>query len=272
MPLFDLIACEIDSILERDGPEGILNADVRVLFESIFESNAHVAKLNSVVLNLDTPEVIAMAGSRDYLLLHSSAHSTWAFTRRRGRVKTVSLTPLLSLSLKLDHSPCFAQRYETSIADNAVFDPTAMLTNQGACHWAAGEVLAKESMSTVHDFQFVGNDGPVYLKVNSKLTGNFEWVFDLKTLKALRHVCVSPGDSNLITMLELLGDVGSPTSIDYILPYVANELHFVRWKAISVITRIDRIVGASLIEAATHDKHPEVRRAARHSLGRQKAA
>ncbi|MFN3620215.1 HEAT repeat domain-containing protein [Sphingorhabdus sp.] len=104
------------------------------------------------------------------------------------------------------------------------------------------------------------------LRVSSNPISPFQINFDRNTLKTFGITPVDPMSSNLTTIFDLLADISDQSSIEYLLPFVKHELHFVRWRAIRSIYSIDENVGLQLIQKALLDSHEHVRAAAASTM------
>jgi hypothetical protein len=145
-----------------------------------------------------------------------------------------------------------------------VFDPDRVLVPVDAGRVSAGGLIRKRSLADVVRLQSASDTSAIVLRVRSSFLGDFEWTFD-GSGRPSRHVCINPGDGNLLTILDLIAAAGDVSSAAPLVTVAAHRLHFLRWRAIQVLGGINAAAAAGLVQLARDDPHPSVRYAAEKS-------
>ncbi len=82
------------------------------------------------------------------------------------------------------------------------------------------------------------------------------------------HIVAAPHDARLEGAMRLLRVLGHRPGAKVTAALASHEAHFVRWTAIRYTTALDPEEGRRLLQQATTDPHPHVRRAAERALAR----
>jgi hypothetical protein len=106
-----------------------------------------------------------------------------------------------------------------------------------------------------------------FMTFSSARTRELLWEIDPKTPAVCRAVSADVGASRIEYVVELLGRLADPQSLDT-LKILARDhpAHFVRWSAIKALARIDPGTALQNLRDARFDCHPHIRDAAVKSL------
>ena len=263
------LAVHADNILGSAPGDADVLKSCEPLFRKVLTEGLHIAALHSLLRqNLaGKREVTPDISSGQFLVLASSAISTWAILRHSGSSRRLYMSPNHAMSTKIAGSPLAVVRYGLpSISDAAILDTAATLTLESNTQAALGQVIFKNGNTTVLDFGTAPASPAFTLRLNTMPHGDYEWAFDRATLKPTQVSGVRQLESNITTIFDLLQATRSPLSVEQLVPFVEHRMHFVRWKAIQTIGAIDRVAGIAQVEKVADDPHPEVRAAARRTL------
>lgn len=268
---FDEIAKQIDEMVARNGPD-FADSSLISLFTELNRDRNLTMHLNSMVSGFKSATYVGAQEitTNDAVILWSSPHIDIAIVRRRHNPRTLSLTPFVTLDLKLDSCAHDVDVYSAEPAgiDNSIFDTSATLSLSESFKWQEHSVLSKLKLTDCHHIKDASSHNILSLRLNSKPIGDFEWVFDRNALTPQRHVCVHPGKTNLQTIFELLGDVRDHQRIPFLMPFTKHKLYFIRWRAVMAISSIDPSSVTELLREARRDSHPAVMQAAERELDR----
>jgi hypothetical protein len=96
----------------------------------------------------------------------------------------------------------------------------------------------------------------------------FAWNFDDESLCQSHGISVDLVADRLCFAAQLLGEMGSKTSLESLEKMLLHASHRVRWAAIQALFAIDFDVGLRRLAIASNDQHPAVRQAATAALRR----
>jgi hypothetical protein len=150
---------------------------------------------------------------------------------------------------------------------NRVFDRSFRPVETQTLSAAPGEVVSFEAGR--HMFDVVPPDvSTVVVCLSSTQCSEFIWEYDARTLEPLRVCSANLAETRLVYSIELVAQLGSPTSVEALADVSAHHAHNVRWAVVKAMLRIDRDRGITLLRAALSDVHPHVRNAAESTLRR----
>lgn len=264
-PLRDF-ALEAEARLE-EGPEGIwelapaLEALVRGGFAGeLFRTELeHMAREPSH-LPTGAFDTLLVARSRRFSLLLKTSH----VVPGAARPHAYSLSEHLLLAV-LGPSPLDVDVYaEAADHPNDVFDRGRPLGAPERRTLRPGEVVPFRA----------GRDCPLpvscepsfALQLLSRTVTRVQWVYDLKTLKAVRAVAADPAASRIEFAAQTLAELRGKHAADRLASLCDHPDHFVRWTALRSLTRVDFRAGVEKLRVAVDDPHPHVRNAAARAL------
>jgi hypothetical protein len=146
-----------------------------------------------------------------------------------------------------------------------VFDPGAMLESLGSMTMARGVVVRARANEDVIDLWPPGRRG-LFLEVAGPTRGSVMGAYDPRTLRAIAPIAADKGDASLEYMAWTLAAMGDPRSARVVSELMEHPAHFVRWTAVRAAMELDEEVGMALLERASRDPHPHVRKAAARAL------
>lgn len=151
-----------------------------------------------------------------------------------------------------------------------VFDPSLRLIPAGSGSTAPGSVLRIEGDRYAYDFRITRP--VVVVKLTLAPFHTLEWLFNRETLHAWQANDSELTATQLRVSAYLLGRMAHPSSLEPLLKLCAHPHHAVRWAAIQNLGRISRLQAIEKLEAAIHDPHPHIRRAAEAALAQIRRA
>lgn len=240
-------------------------------FEKAVASRAYLASLHDLVRRMGegTTDITPDISSGPFVVLYSSAVTTWAILLHRNANRSLYLNPTYAMSAPIVGTAIAASLYEIDRPfDFSVMDPAARLVRRSLDPHMDSGIVLKNGRSQALDICPAGDALAFTLRVNSAAFGAFEWSFDRATGHPRRVTSLSNVHSNLESIFDLLAAVGSPTSIGFIEPYLAHAAHHVRWKAVQTIGQLAPDLRYGVVKAAANDPHPHVRQAAADTLQR----
>ena len=95
---------------------------------------------------------------------------------------------------------------------------------------------------------------------------NYSWEYDAKTLAPVRVVLTNLTIGRLMTSLKIIGINQYLDSKEILIKLTNHDEHCIRWEAVRSLINIDFEEGKKVLNSMLHDKHPEVRNAAKKSL------
>lgn len=130
---------------------------------------------------------------------------------------------------------------------------------------APGDVLDCSAPGRLHDLRV---DKPTLV---AKLIGlnrePIQWMAERSSLRIAQAISSSPIHSELEIMARTLGALRMGGA-DALGRLAAHESHFVRWAAIQAMGRVEPERAIALLNRATEDAHPHIRRSASAFLSR----
>lgn len=141
-----------------------------------------------------------------------------------------------------------------------VFDPAARLSRGAGGEIGPGEALLVQGGRDAVSLEDVS--GARFLSLAFLPETPLDWVFGRSDLRPIAQSAAHVDDSELVTCLETAAWLRDERSLDLIRALVGHKAHFVRWKAIQALGRVDPAGSLEAICGATGDSHPAVRRAA----------
>jgi len=147
------------------------------------------------------------------------------------------------------------------------FDPNARLDDRDWRVHVPGDIAVIDGRNDLFD---VDIDSPVLVvKFTSSFHQSLQWAFDRKTGSAVQPIAANSIDSELVSMVQALGSMGSPIAVPSLIGLCEHSRHFVRWAAMQALGRVSpEELLPQLHNAATNDPHPHVQAAAKHALAR----
>jgi hypothetical protein len=157
-------------------------------------------------------------------------------------------------------------RYEIDKLDDfSCFDRNARLRHCGSAALQPGEWIIVRGGREVASLDQVS--GARFLSLCLAPRFPIDWVFDRSTLAPIAQSVAHVDDSQLITCLEVAEWLKSEPLRKVAEDLTDHPAHFVRWKAVQALSRIDPQAALPHIHAAIEDRHPSVRAAAARTLG-----
>jgi hypothetical protein len=269
---FDEAVSEFDSRLRDNNLDADIFLSNQSIFRTVLDEKLYLDRMNKVLKSvLDrTAQTNLYLITGTFVSLHSSNCSNWIVIGHGQKSEFLYMTPIHSLQSPISGSGYVIDRYKLigempfdrvqsdatiQFVGKDIIDPYAIAAKSGN-----GEIIdiidgesARKSFS---------------LRVSSNPTNAFQINFDRKTMRTFGITPVDPMSSNLTTIFDLLADISSPKSVEYLVPFSDHDLHFVRWRAIRTVFSIDEGIGLDLIERACGDPHEHVRSAANETLRR----
>lgn len=191
--------------------------------------------------------------------------------QQTSRPKTIATTLENGLQAVINRgSTLTIEEYRLpSGTDVSVFDPDIRLIfsghykmepESGSHRYSAGSVYLTEQ------------SGPVCIvRLREVATLDFQWTFDSTGLTPLYHSVSLPSLGRFETIIDLISSfAGERMSLDTATLHLAqlskHRLHFVRWKAVQSLGRIDGALATDILKSMLDDPHPHVRLAANDIL------
>lgn len=244
--------------------------EAETIFRAVINGNLHVQRMNDILRSvLDrTTRTNALLTAGTFMSLHSSEQSTWIVMEHRRRSQFLYMTPVHSLQTPIS-GPGYAIDYYNMVGATSMDEIPKETTIEHSRHERVGPkaIARKAGDGEVLDLLPIqGEERSFSLRASSMPISDFQVNFDRQTKRLFGLTPVNPMLSNLTTIFDLLADVGSAESIEYLDPFAQHDQHFIRWHAIKSVFAIDRDRGRDLIETALDDPHKQVREAAEKTL------
>lgn len=266
---FAELSAEADEIISKAGRDFEAFAECASIFHELYRRELYIDALHKILSeNLTTGrEILPDISFGQFIVLQRQPHSTWAIIQHSSKSEGLYLVPNHSLATRISQTPISVTRY--ALPDSLPIDALSSevaLESRGAHEPAAGELILRNGARET--LAIVASPGAPALtfRVNSAPFGEYEWSVNPDTLKPSQLFSMRERESFLVTIMELLKDVGSLSSLPHLDRYTQHPLHFVRWKAVQAIAQIDTELGIQRIRTAADDPSPEVSRAARATL------
>lgn len=85
------------------------------------------------------------------------------------------------------------------------------------------------------------------------------WHYDPTTLKPKKAISASMDSSRLLFGLDILSDYLYNPAKDNIRSLIKHKDHFVRWKSLQTIGKLDQELAKQILFEMRHDPHPSIR-------------
>jgi hypothetical protein len=151
-----------------------------------------------------------------------------------------------------------------SVSRFEVFDPQARLTPGTDGEIPPGAALLVKGGRDAVSLKDV--TGARFLSLAFLPETPLDWVFSRTDRRATAQSVAHVDDSELVTCLETAAWLGDRRTLEITRQLVQHSAHFVRWKAVQALGRIDRSSSLAAVREATEDVHPALRRAAAATL------
>jgi hypothetical protein len=237
------------------------------LFKEIAAGKHYVSALNRLLAaQLDIAADNQIFTSGRFLALEQSGSMELILVRYPESMSHIYSSPNRFLQVEVSGVSCTCDRYAgPSRIGGSLFDSSVELALLSSTRVAGGEVISKD-LDEVIDFHNFTRVPALFLRVTQAPERDFEWAFDRSTLRARSYSTIRLAESNLCSLFDLLGAHGDAGIIDLVSEFAEHPLHFVRWKAVQTVARLDCDRGLALARLAVSDEHPHVRRAAQVAL------
>ena len=255
----------IDRKVEADPAGGLLEA--AGWFEEIAAGRHYLSALNKLLadqLDVDADNQIFTSGR--FLVLATCGSVELTLIRYPQSMTHIYSSPNRFLQVEVSGVSCTCDRYAgPSCIGGPLFDRRIALEPVSSSRLAGGEIASKD-LDEVVDFHSFTRVPPLFLRLAQTPERDFEWAFDRRSLCAQSYSTIRLAESNLCALFDLLGGHGDESSVDLVAAFAAHPLHFVRWKAVQTVGRLDRQRGLSMARGALSDEHLHVREAAQATL------
>jgi hypothetical protein len=253
---------ELDAALE--GGEGLATAAAAVVR---FASGASLGELLTGHLASLAQGAAPPSFKAGSLRLHGSPSSSLYLSVLRAPKRHILLDPVDSAAILAGGGTVSCVRYavDPPIRDRSVFSPEHRLTESERSSLHRLDAAVKRGFDETLDLAPEGRPA-LLLRLFSRPFAASEWTFDRASLYARNLRPIDPVMHMVIGMVEILGGLASPSSVDAIGALLSNPAHEVRSGSLAALRRIDPDKARSAAERALSDPHPEVRRTARELL------
>lgn len=146
--------------------------------------------------------------------------------------------------------------------DPAVLDPNCLLEPLPEVVLSTGDTFAAEAW--VEPVEPYG-DG-LLLVLQSPAVHFTSWSYDRESMRPQSLIAGSRGAARVQAALDLLSYVGTAEDADVCLRLATHPAHAIRWEAIRTAFALDHPRAMTLLKAAAHDSHPDVRQSASEAL------
>jgi hypothetical protein len=272
---FDDAVTEFDARIREGNIDKINFFSNKSIFQSILDEQFYIERMNVVLKSvLDrTAQTNLYLITGTFVSLHSSDVSNWIVIGHGKKSEFLYMTPIHSFQSPISGSGYVIERY--NLVDESSFE---QINNDARIEFVERQkiepfhIAQKSGYGEIIDIiDDEGGKKSFSLRVSSNPTNPFQINFDRRSMKTFGITPVDPMSSNLTTIFDLLADISSPKSIEYLVPFSNHDLHFVRWRAIRSIFSIDESIGLDLVERACTDSHAHVRAAANQTLSQLSA-
>jgi|GEM_PF-3716401 len=237
------------------------------LFEKIVAGKLYVSALNKMLADqLDTEADNQIFTSGRFLVLEQSGSVELVLVRYPESTPHIYSSPNRFLQAEVSGVSCTCDVYAgPNDIGGSLFDSSIELAPLSSMLVASGQVISKD-LDELVDFHGFSRVPALFLRVAQAPERDFEWAFDRATLRAKSYSTIRLAESNLCSLFDLLGAHGNADIVDLVAEFALHSLHFVRWKAVQTVARLDRPRGLALAHLALSDEHPHVRSAAKAAL------
>jgi HEAT repeats len=143
-----------------------------------------------------------------------------------------------------------------------IFDPNRKIRRCGTYTFRNGEIIECRAATECGYISAV-TDNAILFEMRSESLYNFQWSYDSVTLAPKRIAFVDPLDMRAELGLLTALNLGSPESIPYVHSFLKHHNYLIRWLAVRVLIKLDPQRARVHLIAATSDRHPHIRAAAR---------
>jgi hypothetical protein len=155
---------------------------------------------------------------------------------------------------------------------NSVVNPAVRLDLVESRAFGPGDIMVRDGGRDIIDLDFEENRGLVLLRLQLRLLGDLEWMFDRTSLTAVGASTLNPTSSQLTSLAHAASLIGDKSSVEPLEAILAHPSHAVRWGAVQAIGRLDRGAALSALRRLSDDPHPHVRASAVRALQKAEAA
>lgn len=263
---------EIDDILSELANSLESDSFDKHRFESalqvIHDRGLHHDIMNSLLRDMLTGiDGVDIFTSGSFFELASEGGVGLVLIRYSGPTKYIYSSPVASSQKFLSRGSFRVDNYrlleEGPLED--VFDATREIELVETQSLGQGDIVSKHHADII-DFTAFESTPSITLRLTTPPSGNYEWAFDRKTLRALRYSTLLLSESNLCGIFELLSEVGDDQTADYLARFTSHQYHFVRWKAVQSLAALNPARALDAVQQLADDHHPDVRHAARSTL------
>jgi hypothetical protein len=257
-------------IAESQSEEGFWE-HVPPFFADTLRTGSYRKGLNEILIAVrdrNTP-ITAKHTAGQFIALHSSPWTNWSIIFHKRPAQFLYLSPVDALQARVGGTPLKVGRYSCKRPGSFdLLERDLPLTFDGCDEAKLDVQFERRGREQILDWSALDEEGGpgVTLRVNSGPLAPFEWAFDRTTLRPAGLSPIDPIESNVSTIFSLLAAVGERQSVEYLLPFLESERHFMRWNAIQAIAALDKDSSIAGLQRLADDPHPEVRAAARRSL------
>ncbi|HEX9963761.1 MAG TPA: HEAT repeat domain-containing protein [Allosphingosinicella sp.] len=256
---------QVDRNTQSDREAGFLES--RPLFEEILARNYHVEALNHLLTKHivdESDEDIFTSGK--FLVLASFGEIQLALIRYTADSPYIFTSPNEYMQVNVSGSSFVHDLYAApSNWRNSSFDTAVALTRLQST-FVDDDTMVVKALDDVIDLHGFSRRPSIFIRLARAPRGDFEWAFDRRTLNARFYCTIRLAESNMCGILDLLAQHGDERVLGTVARLVDHPLHFVRWKAVQTVARLDREQGVQLARRSLEDRHPHVRLAAQSSL------
>ncbi len=266
---FDEISLFIEQKLKYANNNFDIMKECEPYFQDMVSRDLFKQPLHDLLLNclMGSQEVSPDISFGKHIVVRTMGYSTWAIIQHSIKPDHIYMVPNHSLSALISDGEIRVTKYSVCdpITINDVKSDTKIYQKEQNFP-AKNQVFTRNGFTEADEIVSMGVQPALTFRVNTSIFGEYEWAFDQNSCSALQVYTLRERESFLTTIFDLLGDVRSPESIPFVEPFSAHPLHFVRWKAIQTLGRIDKPRALAFVEAALEDPHPQIRAAAEATL------
>jgi hypothetical protein len=149
--------------------------------------------------------------------------------------------------------------------DERIFDRAKKVRKVESFQGMSRPVVAKH-VEQIIDYVGIEILPRIAIRLAFNPVGFYEWGFNRQTLHAETMTSLSFNDSGIAGVLDLMISMGNERTSLVLERLIEHREHFVRWKAIQALAKVDGARGRSAVETALTDPHPDIRAAAQKTL------
>ncbi|WP_438384147.1 HEAT repeat domain-containing protein [Asaia sp. BMEF1] len=206
----------------------------------------------------------------DTLIIFSSQEFSITVTKINSPPEFLYLHPAHIIGTPLCGSEVFISKYETTSQVNIdEYDREATLRLSEERLFLGGDIFTRNGLSESIDYRNNKDDDKCYiLRITTKSLKALEWSFDRTTLRPWSSMAVSPISSQLCSLMDAVGAFKNTDSLSALTELSKHRDHFVRWKALQNIGKIDNTQAKKILNTFLHDEHSHIRHAASRELSK----